>query len=63
MGMITSTAVAEEIMNKIKNGEYPNRNTAYRLLMEIVNQFRGERIADDAQYLIDTLYDDQKFKK
>lgn len=63
MGMITDPTLAEEMMRQIKAGQYPNRNTAYRLLMEIVNQFRDSipSLANKAQEIIDTDYPDQKY--
>lgn len=53
--------MAEEMVRKIKNGEISNRNTAYRELVQIINDWRGERVAEDAEDLIDEKYSDLKY--
>lgn len=62
MALFSDITGAEEIIRQVKNGDFPNRNTAYRFLVEIVNQFRGQPIADEAEYLINTYYADQKYR-
>lgn len=50
---------AEEMVNKIKNGEISNRNTAYRELVTIASEWEGTPVGNEAQYLIDYEYSDQ----
>lgn len=54
--------MAEEMVEKIKNGKIVNRNTAYRELVTIVNEWRGNFVAQQAQWLIDERYSDLKYK-
>lgn len=54
--------MAQEMVDKIRRGEIPNRNTAYRELVQIMNEWRGEPVADDAEDLIDERYSDLKYK-
>lgn len=53
--------MAKEMVNKIRRGEISNRNTAYRELMQISNEWRGESVAYDAENLIDDEYSDLKY--
>lgn len=54
-------AAAEEMINRIKRGEITNRNTAYRELVTISHEWRGTSLGDEAEYLIDVEYSDQKY--
>lgn len=49
---------AEAMVLNIKEGKVPNRATAYRELVTIINEWSGTKVAKDAQYLIDTKYSD-----
>lgn len=51
----TDMASAEEIIEKIENGEFSNSATVYCLLGEIMNAFPGTLIADKAKELRDNL--------
>lgn len=51
----TDMASAEEIIEKIEDGEIFNSATAYGLLGEIMNAFPGTWIADKAKELRDNL--------
>ncbi len=53
--------MAEEMVDKIREGKIQNRNTAYRELVTIKNEWSGYQVADDAEYLIDTYYSDLKY--
>lgn len=53
--------MAIEMVDKIRRGEISNRNTAYRELMQISNEWRGESVGYDAQDLIDENYSDLKY--
>lgn len=52
---------AEEMVAYIKRGGISNRNTAYRELLTITKEWPRTNAADDAEYLIDTEYVDQKY--
>lgn len=54
--------MAQEMVDKIRRGGISNRNTAYRELMQIMNEWRGESVADDAEDLINERYYDLKYK-
>lgn len=47
-------------MKKIKNGGISNRNTAYRELVTIMNEWPGTSVGDEAEDLIDERYSDLK---
>ena len=51
----TDMASAEEIIEKIEDGEISNPLTAYRLLGSIMNSFPGTWIAEKAKELRDNL--------
>ncbi len=52
--------VAAAIVEKIRNGGIPNRNTAYRELVTIMNEWSGTSVGDEAEDLIDERYSDLK---
>ena len=41
--------MAEEMVDKIREGKIQNRNTAYRELVTIKNEWSGYQVADDAE--------------
>ncbi len=51
-----STAVAEEMIDKIIEEQLPQTDTAYRLLITIQNEWRDTEIGDRAKRLIDDYY-------
>lgn len=57
----SDTAAAQEIIQQIKDGKLTG-NTAYRELETIKNEWRGTSIADEAEYLIDTMFYQYKYK-
>lgn len=54
-------ASAEEMVSYIQRGGISNRNTAYRELLTITQEWPGTDASYEAQYLIDTEYSDQKY--
>lgn len=52
---------AEEMVQYIKNGGISNRNTAFRELQTICQEWPGTNVAREAKYLIDTEYSDLRF--
>ena len=52
---------AEEMVSYIERGGIPDRNTAYRELLIIMQEWGGTSVAYDAQSLIDREYSDQKY--
>ena len=56
------TASAWEVINQIKEGKITG-NTAYRELEQIKSDWRGTDLADEAEYLIDTMFSEYKYKK
>ncbi len=57
----SSIASAEEMIYKIKRGGISSRNTAYRELMTIANEWPGTSVGRDAEDLIDDEYSDLKY--
>lgn len=53
--------MAEEMVNRIREGKIQNRNTAYRELVTIKNEWGSYQVGKDAEYLIDQYYSDLKF--
>ena len=48
--------MAEEMLADVKIGRYPNKNTAYRILRNIMVEWPGTYAANEAEYLIYTDY-------
>lgn len=57
----SSCEVAQAMVNHIKNGGIINRNTAYRELLTISNEWPGTSVGREAQDLIDEKYSDLKY--
>ena len=53
--------MAEEMVDRIREGKETNRNTAYRELVTIKNEWKGYPVANEAEYLIDEYYSDLKY--
>lgn len=56
----SDTASALEIIEQIKDGELIG-NTAYRELVTIKHEWEGTKVADEAEYLIDTMFSKYKY--
>lgn len=54
-------SAAEEMVNYIKRGGITSRNTAYRELLTISQEWPGTDAAYEAEYLINSEYSDQKY--
>lgn len=52
---------AEAMVEHIKRGGISSRNTAFRELQTIAQEWSGTNVAREAQYLIDTEYSDLKY--
>lgn len=57
----SNTASAREVICQIKEGKITG-NTAYRELETIKGEWRGTDLADEAEYLIDTMFSEYKYK-
>lgn len=54
-------SVAVEMLKHIKGGGITSRNTAYRELLTITQEWPGTDAAYEAEYLINSEYSDQKY--
>lgn len=50
-----NTGAAEEIVKAIKRGEYPNKAVVRGLLLQIINDCPGTKVAKEAKELLDEL--------
>ena len=48
-------AVAESVINDIRNGKITNSATAYSMLTQIMNDFRGTSVANEAEILRESI--------
>lgn len=48
-------ASAEEVIENIRDGKISNKATAYGILTQIINDFSGTYLADEAKNLRDSL--------
>ena len=53
---------AEEMIERIRNGDISSRNTAYRELVVIAGEWDGTSVGREAEYLIDSMYSDLKYR-
>ncbi|MBD5531240.1 MAG: hypothetical protein HDQ98_03430 [Lachnospiraceae bacterium] len=57
----SDTASAWEIIRQIKESKITG-NTAYRELETIKGEWRGTDLVDEAEYLINTMFSEYKYK-